>query len=106
MSIASDLSRFNHLRRLYFEEYDFWESESSPSRDRRDIFASQARNLAEAVPGLVTITDVSGLNQPYMVARITKGENQRVASVEVGNGCGMKIGHEDQAFPRAPRDNA
>jgi hypothetical protein len=95
MSIASDLNGFTHLKHVYFEEYDLWESDC----DRRENFVSHARNLAEAVPRLVTITNVSPLNQPYTVARITRGENEQVASVEVGNGCGMKIGYEDQAFP-------
>jgi len=57
------------------------------------------RNLAEAVPGLVTITNASALNQPYTVAEIKRGENEQVASVEVGNGRGMKIGYEGLAFP-------
>ena len=103
MSIAGDLNGFTHLEHLYYEEYDFGE-ESNPGRDGRDIFGSQARNLAEAVPGLVTITNVSALNQPYTVARITRRENDKIARVEVGNGWGMKIGYEDYAFPWAPRD--
>ena len=98
MSIASELNGFTHLKHLYYEEYDFGE-ESDPSRDRLDIFASQARNLAEAVPGLLTITNTSAVYQPYTVAKIKRGENEQVASVEVGNGCGMKIGYEDLAFP-------
>ena len=88
------MNGFTHLKHLYFEDYD-------PERSRRKNFASHARNLAEVVPGLVTITNVSKspLNQPYMVARIKRGENERDVRVEVGNGCGMKIGYEDQAFP-------
>jgi hypothetical protein len=96
MSIASDLNGFTHLKHLvYFEHYDFWEYE----RDRRENLASHARNLAEAVPGLVTITNVSPLKQSYTFARLTRGENERDVSVEVGNGCRLKIGYEDQAFP-------
>jgi len=90
MSIASDLNGFTHLKHLYFD-----------SHDMRDIFASQTKNLAEAIPGLVTITKFS-LNQPYTVARITRRGNKQVASVEVGNGSGMKIGYEDLAFPWTP----
>jgi hypothetical protein len=81
MSIASDLNGFTHLKHVYFEECKLWDYE----RERRENFASHARNLGEAVPGLVTITIVSPLNQPYMVARLTRGENEQVASVEVGN---------------------
>jgi len=102
MSIAGDLNGFTHLKHLYFEQYDLWPS----SRDGREIFASQAKNLAEVVPSLITITNVTSLYRPYMVARITRGENEQVASVEVGNGCGMEIGHEDEAFPWSPHDNS
>ena len=102
MSIASDLNGFSHLKHLFFEQHNLGKSESHD----RDIFASQARNLAEVVPGLITITDVTSLHQPYMVARITRGKNEQVASVEVGNGCGMKIGYEDEAFPWVPYDNS
>jgi len=105
MSIADDLNRFSHLQHLYFEEYDTEDSELRAG-NRRDIFASQAKNLAEVVPGLITITNVTSLYQPYMVARITRGENEQVSSVEVGNGYGMKIGYEDEAFPWAPHDNS
>jgi hypothetical protein len=105
MSIASDLNGFTHLKHLYFEEYDFAQR-SDLSRSRQDIFASQARNLAEAVPGLVTITNFAALNQPYTVARITRRGSKQVASVEVGNGSGMKIGYEDLAFPWTPRATA
>jgi len=41
----------------------------------------------------------------YTVARITRGENEQVASVEVGNRFGMKIGYEDLAFPCVPLKN-
>ena len=95
MSIASDLNVLTHLKRLYFKVYDFGE-ESSPSRDRRDIFASQARNLAQAVPSLVTITNVSALHQPYTAAKITRGENEKVVSVEGGDGCGKPVCHVDR----------
>lgn len=102
MSIASG---FTHLKHLYFEQYDFGER-GDLSRGRRDIFASQARNLAEAVPGLATITKFSALNQPYTIARITRRGNEQVTSVEVGNGSGMKIGYEDLAFPWIPHEMA
>jgi len=107
MSIASELNGFTHLKHLDYGEYEFGE-ESDPSRDRRDTIASQVRNLAEAVPGLVTITHASALNQPlaYTVPKIKRGENEQVASVEVGNGRGMKIGYEGLAFPWALRDAA
>jgi hypothetical protein len=96
MSIASDLNGFTHLKHVCLEEYR--------QRFEHDIrnFASQARNLAKAVPGLVTITNVSPLNQSHTVAKITRGENEQVASVKVRNGCGMKTGYEDQAFPAFP----
>ena len=93
--MASDLNGFTHLKHLYFEEYNFWQ----PEGDRRKNFASHARNLAEAVPGLVSITNVCPAKRPYTVARIKRGENEREVRVEVGNGWGMKIGCEDQAFP-------
>ena len=102
MSIAGDLNGFSHLKHLYFKEYDTEDSELR----KRETFASQARSLAEVVPGLITITNVTSLYQPYMVARITRGEDEQVASVEVGNGYGMKIGYEDEAFPWAPHDNS
>ena len=38
------------------------------------------------------------------IAKIRRGENEKVVSIEVGNECGMKIGYEDLAFPWAPRD--
>jgi len=97
MSIASELNGFTHLKHLDYGEYEFGE-ESDPSRDK-DIFASQVRNLFEAVPGLVTITNACALNQPDTVPKIKRGENEQVASVEVGNRRGMKIGYEDLAFP-------
>jgi hypothetical protein len=95
MSVASDLNRFTHLKHLYCNFHQF----GNLTTTEKANFAFHARNLAEAVPGLVNITNVSSFNRLYTVARITRGENEQVSSVEVGNGRGMKIGYEDQAFP-------
>ncbi|KIM39326.1 hypothetical protein M413DRAFT_197303 [Hebeloma cylindrosporum] len=99
MSIASHLNSFTHLKHLYFQGYN-----AVPVSEAERDFGAPARSLADAVPRLVTITNISPFNELYTVARIKRGENAQVTSVEFGNGNGMKIGYEDQAFPWAPRD--
>ncbi|KAG6913709.1 hypothetical protein DXG01_004755 [Tephrocybe rancida] len=104
IQIAGDLNGFICLKRLYhYDDYITPESGIIDIRDKRDIFASEVRNLAEAVPGLVSITNMATRGLPYMAARITRGEDGEVIGVQVGNGYGMKIGHEDDAFPSHPR---
>ncbi|KAG6915215.1 hypothetical protein DXG01_012686 [Tephrocybe rancida] len=105
VKIAGDLNGFAHLKYLYHQDsYITVESGIIDIHSKRDTFASQATSLAENVPGLVSITNVATTSNhlPYMTAKITRGENGEVTSVEVGNGYGMKIGYDDAAFPQAP----
>ena len=98
--IADDLNGFPHLRHLYYEVYyTTWEAFTE---EKRNTFASQARDLAQAVPGLMSIT-ADTQNLPYLTARISRA-NGEVAGVKVGKGYGMKIGYDDEAFPWAPYD--
>lgn len=57
LSIADDLNGFPHLRHLYYKCF-----ETTPfNKEERITFTSQARDLAEAVLGLVSITNVTGV---------------------------------------------
>ncbi|KAF8966811.1 hypothetical protein BDZ97DRAFT_603489 [Flammula alnicola] len=102
VSIADDLNGFPHLKHLYYEAY--YANLEALTEEERNNFASQARDLAQAVPGLVSITNVDTPNLPYLTAKISRKENGEVAGVEVGKGYGMKIGYDDQAFPWTPHD--
>ncbi|KAF9456648.1 hypothetical protein BDZ94DRAFT_1302414 [Collybia nuda] len=104
VSIAGDLNGFIHLKHIYYEEHYFGDSGIIPLFNQRDIFASQARDLFEHVPGIISITNVATLHRPYMAARITRGEDGQVVTMEVGNGYGMKIGYDDEPFPGVPYD--
>jgi len=102
MSIGDDLNGFPHLKHLYYEVY--YANLEALTEEERNAFASQATDLAQAVPGLMSITNVDTQNLPYLTARIRRRENGEVADVEVGKGYGMKIGYDDEAFPWAPHD--
>ncbi|KAG6806935.1 hypothetical protein H0H92_009520, partial [Tricholoma furcatifolium] len=92
---------FSKLVRMIISNNDFYgESGIVPSDHiKRDILASQVKDLADAVPSLVSVTSRLNMHPPYMTARITRDQDKQVASVKVGNGYWMKIGCEDQAFP-------
>jgi len=95
-SIADDLSRFPHLKRLYYVGYYIGQTEI----DRND-FISEARVLAEAALGLVSITNVVNSYPPHPTARIKRSDSGEVASIAFKElkGCvGMEIGYEDEAF--------
>jgi hypothetical protein len=94
------LNCFLRLKRLYFEEY--YNNLEGLTEEERKIFASQARDLAEAVPGLTSITHVSTTNLPYLTAKISRGESGELVGVEVVRGYGMTVGYDDEAFPCAP----
>jgi hypothetical protein len=70
-----------------------------PTDEERNTFTAHAADLAEACPGLVSITNVAHVYLPYLTARIKRRENGEVTSVEIGKGYGMKIGYADKAFP-------
>ncbi|KAF8877829.1 hypothetical protein CPB84DRAFT_1794599 [Gymnopilus junonius] len=74
------------------------------SRIDQATFASYARELADVVPGLESITNVAKLYPPYLTARITRNTDGKIADVEMGKGYGMKVGYDDEAFPWAPRE--
>lgn len=90
------------LKHLYYEEY--YANLEALTEEERNTFAFQALDLAQAVPGLVSITNVDTPNLPYLTARIRKGESGEVAGAVVGKGYGMKVGYDDEAFPWAPHD--
>ncbi|KAG6806807.1 hypothetical protein H0H92_010000 [Tricholoma furcatifolium] len=101
VSIASDLNNLSSLKHLYYID-DGYRGQSGtvpPDDNRRDILASQVKDLADAVPGLESVTCQLTLHPPYLTARITRHPDKRVESVNVGNGYWMKVGSEDQAFP-------
>jgi len=102
VSIADDLNGFPRLKHLYYEEY--YTSLEALTEEERNTFASQARDLAQAVPRLMSITNVNTPKLPYLTARISRKENGEVAGAKVGKGYGMKIGYDDEAFPWAPHD--
>ena len=90
------MSRFPHLKRLYYV--------GSIGEDRND-FISEARVLAEAALGLVSIINVVNWYPPHPTARIKRMESGEVASIELEEfkgSVGMEIGYEDEAFPCAP----
>ncbi|KAG6825401.1 hypothetical protein H0H92_003814 [Tricholoma furcatifolium] len=101
ISIARDLNNFTSLKHLYYIDNDFYGESGTvpPDHIKRDILASQVKDLADAVPGLVSVTSRLTMHPPYMTARITRDLHKQVASVKVGNGYWMKVGYEDQAFP-------
>jgi hypothetical protein len=101
--IADDLNKFQHLKRLYYGEY--YGSLENFTEEERKIFASRARDLAEAVPGLTSITHVNNTYLPYLAAKISRGESGELVGVEVGRGYGMNIGYDDEAFPWAPHNH-
>lgn len=97
VSIADDLNGFPHLKRLYYRgNYYNWRS---LSREERNILTSHARALADAVLGLESITL---LGNPFWTARIKRRKSGEVTGVELGQRCGMQIGHDDEAFPCLP----
>ena len=96
------MNSFLRLKRLYYDVY--YDGLESIAEEEREIFASQARDLAEAVPGLTSITNAGTLYLPYLNAKISRGESGELVGVEVGRGYGMKIGYDDEAFPCAPHD--
>ncbi|KAG6824596.1 hypothetical protein H0H92_006387 [Tricholoma furcatifolium] len=101
VSIASDLNNLTSLKHLYYID-DGYRGESGtvpPDDIKRDILASQVKDFADAVPGLETVTCKVTLYPPYLTARITRHQDNRVESVDVGNGYWMKVGSDDQAFP-------
>ena len=91
------MNGFLRLKCFYYEEY--YDNFESLTEEERKIFASQARDLAEAVPGLTSITNVSTSYLPYLTAKISRGESGELVGIEVGRGFGMKIGYDDEAFP-------
>ncbi|KAG6828376.1 hypothetical protein H0H92_008170 [Tricholoma furcatifolium] len=103
VSIATDLNKFNSLKHLYILDHDYYgESGTVPPDDiRRDKLASQVKDLADAVPGLESVTCRATLCPPYLTARITRHTDKRVETVKVGDGYWMKVGSEYQAFPRS-----
>jgi hypothetical protein len=96
------LNGFPRLKHLYYEAY--YANLEALTEEERNTFASEARDLARAVPGLMSITNVGTQNLPYLSARISRRENGEFAGAEVGKGYGMKIGYDDEAFPWAPHD--
>jgi len=101
-SIADDLSCFPHLKRLYY--VGSYIGGHSRIRNRKN-FISEARVLAEAALGLVSIINVVNWYPPHPIARIRRRESGEIASIEFEEfkGCvGMEIGYEDEAFPCAP----
>ncbi|KJA17067.1 hypothetical protein HYPSUDRAFT_206522 [Hypholoma sublateritium FD-334 SS-4] len=102
VAVSDDLNGFPRLKHLYYEEY--YASLGALTEEERNTFASQAQDLAQAVPGLVSITNVDTTNLPYLTARISRRENGEVAGTVVGKGYGMKIGYDDEAFPWAPHN--
>jgi hypothetical protein len=54
------------------------------------------------VPGLQSITDVNELSLPFATVYLTRGEDGRVVDAVYGKGYGMRIGHDDEAFPALP----
>lgn len=84
------------LKLLYYEEC--YCNLEALTEEERNFFASQARDLAEAIPGLTSITNVSTTNLPYLTAKISRGGSGELVGIELWRGYGMKI----EAFPWAP----
>lgn len=102
LSIKDDLNLFPHLKHLYYQESTL--TLTLPTDEERSTFTAHVADLAEAVPGLVTVTNVAHGYLPYLSARIRRREekeNGEVVGVEIGEGYGMKIGYSDKAFPWA-----
>ncbi|KAF8877825.1 hypothetical protein CPB84DRAFT_1794588, partial [Gymnopilus junonius] len=95
VSIANDLNDLPHLKHLYYEgaEYDIH------SDVDESLFASHAKEVADAVPGLVSITNIAKAHPPFLVARVRRNLDGKLSDVEVGKGFGMKVGYEDETFP-------
>ncbi|KAF8877822.1 hypothetical protein CPB84DRAFT_1966265 [Gymnopilus junonius] len=99
VSIANDLNDLPHLKHLYCEgsRYDIHSSAD------RLVFTSHAKEVADAVPSLVSITNVANVHPPFLTAKVGRNSSGGIAGVKTGKGFGMKIGYEDEAFPWAPR---
>lgn len=57
--------------------------------------------LAALVPRLEAITNVGAPDLPYQTAEIH--QDAESLTVELCEGLGMQIGHDDEAFPWAPQ---
>lgn len=92
------MGRFQHLKEFYYEEY--YNKLEFLVQEGRDRFIFPAKQLANAVPKLTSIIRTNASDLPYVTAKINRGDNGEMVDVEMRLGYGMKIGYEDQAFPR------
>jgi len=92
--IASEIGRFQNLRRFYFQG-----PSDELTDEGRTAMITSTKAVAEACGQLTMVVDIAW-EPRYVVARISRGENGEVASVDLGEiHYGMQIGNEDEAFP-------
>jgi len=65
----------------------------------KEDLRSNAFVLGGVCSGLDTVVDLYELELPYLLARILRNKNGVVSSIVIGEGYGMQIGNEDEAFP-------
>ncbi len=70
--------------------------------DYKNDLLSKAKEFAAAVPSLISITDANVLGLPYATVRIQRGDSGGLVDAQLGKGCGLQIGHDDEAFPAFP----
>jgi len=85
------MAQFSKLHRFYYRGIH-------PGND--DVLAENSKTLAEICRGLTVVVDVCYHQLPYVAARISRDQNGDVSNVIIGEGYGVQIGHDTEAFPK------
>ncbi|KAF9535012.1 hypothetical protein CPB83DRAFT_843334 [Crepidotus variabilis] len=101
-SIADRFNKLSLLKRLFYRS--FYERTIVYERTiaEREEFIKEATTLMQAVPALESISNAYPSHLPFLEAKAERSETGILVGVNVGEGFGMTVGYDDDAFPWAP----